>query len=626
MGVVERSGIKIFAEGGFLSGSVTKADNILSYDDFKLFSDLKDKKYDEECIAVIVAKAETYLEEPIPFLPLSLYRDKYLTGVRSRFEAQHHKRRDMLFYMAMAESYEKKGRFTVKIADLAWAILEETTWVIPAHTYHSPNDPTSTVPETFREDTVPALDLYSANCCALLAVVKYLLGEELDKISPYICERIDRQIYLRGIRPFITVSYGWSGEVPGFIDNWLTNITSNILTASALTTKEHSLRKRVTERAMKFLDNFTAYYPEDGCCDEGPGYWGGAGASLMDCLELIEDISGGKINVYSNPLIRKMGEYIARFNIDGKYYLNFADARPRLEQDGKLIIRYGEKCGSEQLRRFGAMVSAENNPNRYYFFGMTYRVLKNLYIERNPEAEKTKAERAVWYDAYRIAIFRESEDTSQGFFLATKGGDNGEMHNHNDVGCLVVYHGGKPVIVDPSHGSYDNGFFGPTRYDRWFMKSSYHSIPLANGVEEKAGRAFKSTDEVCDLDNMTVSMNLALAFPEDAGIDKMIRTVALDGSVVRVKDEVTLKSDGDIRFNYVTVDEPKVIADGKLEIAEGRVFEYDSEKLTLSVEKVENTYLPYDDLNFRGTWDRDCLWRIVLKANGKEAVADISII
>ena len=40
----------------------------------------------------------------------------------------------------------------------------------------------------------------------------------------------DRQIYLRGTRPYITVSYGWSGEVPGFIDNWLTNITSNIRT------------------------------------------------------------------------------------------------------------------------------------------------------------------------------------------------------------------------------------------------------------------------------------------------------------------------------------------------------------------------------------------------------------
>ena len=620
-----RSGIKIFSEGGFLKGSVTDSANILPIEKFVLFSDLKGElKCDEEMIKYVIEKAESYLDEPIPFLPLSLYRDKYLTGVRSRFEAKHHKRRDMLFYMAMAEFYEKKGRFITKIADLTWAILEESTWVIPAHTYHSPNDPTSTVPEVFTEDTVPALDLYSANCCALLASVKYLLAEELDKISPFITKRIDKQIYLRGVRPFITVSYGWSGEVPGFIDNWLTNITSNILLASALTTKEHSIRRRVVERAMKFLDNFTAYYPEDGCCDEGPGYWGGAGGSLLDCLELIEDMSGGKINVYNHPLVRKMGEYIVKFNIDGKYYLNFADARPRLEHDGKLIVRYGEKCGSEELRSFGMNVAYNNNANRYYFFGMCYRVLKDLFIDLPKETVPTKAARSVWYEAYRIAIFRESEDTTQGFFLATKGGDNGEMHNHNDVGALVVYHNGKPVIVDPSHGSYDNGFFGPTRYDRWFMKSSYHSIPLVNGIEEKAGRNFASCDEVCDPERQTVTMNLAGAFPESAGIDKMYRTCTLDGSSVCVRDEVTLKEEGDIQFNYLTLDEPKVISDGKLLISEGRTLEYDP-TLTLVVEKVENTYLPYDDLNFRGTWDRECLWRVTLRAHAASATSEVKI-
>ena len=618
---VNRSGIKVFAECGF-SGKA--GESVLSYDEFNLFSDLKEKMVDEEMAEVIIAKAEKYLDEPIPMLPLSLYRDKYLTGVRSRFEQKHHGRRDMAFYMAMAESIERKGRFVTKLADVVWAILEETTWVIPAHSYHSPTAPTSTVPEAFTEDVVPGLDLYSANCCALLATIKHLVGDELDSISPFICKRIDRQIYLRGVRPFITAKYGWSGDVPGFIDNWLTNITSNILLAMALTTKDINTRARVAGYAMHILDNFTAYYPEDGCCDEGPGYWGGAGGSLMDCLELLEDISGGKINVYSHPLIKKMGEYIAKFNIDGKYYLNFADARPRLEQDGKLIVRYGTKCELPELTSFGKMVAANNNPNRYYFFGMCYRVLKDLYTLADKDAPTVKGYRTVWYDAYKIAIFREFSETSKGLYLATKGGTNNEMHNHNDVGCLVVYSNGKPVFVDPSHGSYDNGFFGPTRYDRWFMKSSYHSIPLANGIEQKAGGQFASSDEWCDEANMTVSMELKGAFPVEAGIESMRRTCQLDGSVIRVKDEVTLEREGDIQFNFVTVDEPKIIEDGKLAIADGRVFTYNTD-LNLVIEKVENTYLPYDDLNFRGSWDRDCLWRITLRAHAKAAVSEITI-
>ena len=372
--------------------------------------------------------------------------------------------------------------------------------------------------------------------------------------------------------------------------------------------------------AMTTLDNFMNGYAPDGGCDEGPAYWGSAGGCLFDCLELIDDITGGRINVYGHPLLRKMGEYIVKFNIDKNYYLCFADARPRVEHDGKVIIRYGEKCGSESLMRFGKMVARDNPVRRYYFFGMAFRTLKNSYIPEITDAETTKAERTVWYDSGKVAIFRESEDTSLGMYLATKGGTNGELHNHNDVGCLVVYYGGKPVIVDPSHGSYDYGNF---RYEKWFYNSGYHSVPTVDGVEEKDGLAFASSDEVFDGENMTVSMELKGAFPESAGIESMRRTCQLDGGVVRVKDEVKLDHVGDIAFHYVTVDEPKMIEEGKLSLAEGRTFTYDT-SLDLTIEKIENKKLPYEDLNF-GMWDRECLWRITLTKHAESAVSEITV-
>ena len=623
--VVMKSNILVFWQKGYLRNYMVSSDNVLPFEECKLFSDLESKTINPEFGNFMVKKAEQFLEEPIPVLPLSLYRDKFLTGVRSRFEAKHHRRRDMVFYMTLAEAYEKKGRFIERIADLVWAIMEESTWCIPAHAGHSPNNKNSTVPDVYTDEQIPALDLYAANCCATLATVRYFLSDELEAISPIITKKMDRLIYLRGIRPYITTTYSWMGETrDGFIDNWLTNITQNILFAMAVTVREHDLRKRVVERAMKILDNFTAYYPEDGCCDEGPGYWGGAGGNYFDALELLEYISGGKINVYDHPLVRKMGEYIAKFNIDGRYYLNFADARPVLQHDGKMITRFGQKCKSEELENFGRMLGADNDVERYYFFGGCFRIVKNAFIPEMGEAPKTKASRTVWYEANKIAIFRESEDTSKGLYLATKGGNNGEMHNHNDVGCFVVYYNGKPVIVDPSHGSYDNGFFGPTRYDRWFMKSSYHSIPNVDGIEQKDGAAFASSDEVCDKENQTVTMNLAGAFPKDAGVKRMQRTCKLDGGVITVTDEVEADHEADIHFNFVLVDKPEIKEEGVLALGEGRTFIYDT-ALKLDIEKVENTYLPYDDLNFQGSWKRDCLWRIVLSAKGERAKSVITI-
>ena len=623
--LIMRSNIRIFADSGFLKGSVMDKNLVLPFSDLKLYRDLGDNlEIDPTFGEYMVQAAEEFLEEPIPMLTLSLFRELKKTGIRSHFESFHHKRRTMLMYLSIAEAYENKGRFIERIADLAWAIMDETGWVIPAHTHTSPTAPGTDVPEAYREDIIPGVDLYAGNCCATLALCKYLHKDSLDAISPIICKRIDHLVYLRGIRPFITCSFGWMGLAGAGVNNWLTNITSSILFATAVCVCDQEKRKKVTEKAMRILDNFSAFYPEDGFCDEGPGYWGGAGGNFFDCLELIDDLTGGKVTVYDHPLVRKIGEYVVKFNINGRYYLNFADAHPRLNHDGKLLMRYGEKCDSEELYRFGKMVAADNPVDRYYFFGMCYRVLKNAYIKEVTEAETTKATRTVWYDSGKIAIFRESEDTSRGMYLATKGGTNGEMHNHNDVGCLVVYYNGEPVIIDPSHGSYDNGFFGSTRYDRWYMKSSYHSIPTVDGIEQKAGGQYASTGEVFDGGKMTVTMNLKNAFPKEAGIESMIRTCTLDGGIARVRDEVKADHEADIQFNYLTIDEPTLIEDGKLAIAEGRTFTYDK-NLKLVIEKVENTYLPYEDLNFKGTWRRECLWRITLRARACEAVSEISI-
>ena len=618
-----RSEIRVFSRNNLRERSTVR-ELLLPYDEFELYRDLKEKRINDEKGAHLVSRAEQYLEEPIPFLPLSLYRDFFITGVRSAFEAKHHRRRDMLYYLASAEAYERKGRFIERIVDLIWAMLEETSWVIPAHYCHSPNDTETSIPEVYNEEDVPALDLYAGATCSLLATVKYLLEDELNAISPIICKRIDHQIYLRGIRPFIVLSPRWSGETPGFIDNWLTVITADILNACAITVKDPELRMRVVFRAMTYLDNFTAYYPEDGCCDEGPGYWGAAPASFFDCLEIMEDMSGGKINIYGDPMIRKMVEYIVHFNIDGNTYITFADAKPHLEQDGKMIVRYGEKCGSESVVAFGKHVANANPIDRYYFFGFSYRELKDAMEPEVKVAKPTLADTAVWYDGYKIAIFRESSDTSKGLFLATKGGSNGEMHNHNDVGALVVYADGQPIIVDPSIGSYDHGFFGDERYGRWYMKSSYHSVPSVNGSEESVGKEYASKDEVCDLENKTVTMDLAGAFAKDSGIVKMQRTCSLTEGKITVRDEVVAERESDIHFNFLTVNEPRLLSDGKLEVAEGRTLSFDT-SLELEIEKVENKWLPYEDLSFRGLWNRECLWRIVLKTKGACATSVITI-
>ena len=622
-----RSEIAVFYKAGYLKNFLVAPENVLPFDKFNIFYDLKNPELDPFMGEDVVKTAESYLDLEIPMLTLSMFRDFRLTGVRSRYEAGYGKRRQMLLHFALAEAYENKGRFTDRAADLIWAILDECCWTLPAHMGHSPIVPTPTVPYPYKDDDPVALDLQTAQTASLLALAGYLLRDKLDSINPYIYERIAYRVYTRAVKPYIDVCYRWSGDLvnSGNLNNWLTNITSCVLFATALTVESFSERKRVLELAMYRLDHYTACQPEDGVCDEGPGYWGAAAGNLFDCLEIIEAMSGGRITVYDSPIIKNLGEYVADLHVDGLYYVPFADSRPRLRHDGKMIMRYGEKCHSEKLLALGRMISKNRDDQGSVHYTMCYRHMKNLFVPRYTGDAPITGDVATWYDSRKVAIFRESENKSHGFFVAIKGGNNHECHNHNDVGCFVVYYNGEPVIIDPSHGSYDNGFFGPTRYDRWFMKSSYHSIPTVDGVEEREGAEFASRDEVCDLSSRCVTMDLAGAFPPEAGVLRMQRTLQLDGDTVLLADEVRADHEADIRFNYLTLDEPEVISEGKLKITGGRVFEYDPGGFTLIIERVENTNLPYDDLNFRGSWQRDCLYRIVLLARGGEATLRASI-
>ena len=611
--------IRVFKE----SGIVAKG-NVLPLSEFKLFSDMDEFILDKPVADVIIRDAEKYLEEPVPYLTLSLYRDFFLTGVRSRYEGPCFKKRDMLFYLFVAEMLERKGRFTEKLVDVIWSFMEQTEWCIPAHYYHSPDSPYSTVPTIYNDTMTPALELYSGSICGIFALITHYLKDELDAISTVIVTRMKHQIFQRGIRPFMTIRFSWNGSA-GFANNWVTNITQNILLATALTVEDMTIRERVVEIGMHYLDNFTSYYPEDGSCDEGPAYWGAAPANLFDALEILEDMSGGKINVYNHPLIKKMGEYIVNFNIHDTYFINFADSHARLEQCGKMLTRYGKKCNSEDLYAFGKFTAANNKVDTYYYGSMGYRNLKNLYTPRPDAGVKTAAKPAVWYDGNVIAIFREKSDTGAGLFLACKGGTNGEAHNHLDVGCIVVYSNGQPVIIDPAFGSYNNYYFGKERYNRWYTKSSYHSIPSVDGYEEGEGRAFTSKNSTCDLENKIVSMDLADAFPAAAGVEKMIRTCQLGDGFITVTDDVVANHEADIQFNYLCVDKPEIIDNKTLKITDGRTFAIESEGYTVDVEKVENTYLPYEDLSFKHAWNRECLWRIVIKAKATAKSVKITI-
>lgn len=563
----------------------------------------------------LVTGAEQFLGWSWPALPATLFMEFRRIGNRSNYEGPHFARREALGALVMAECVENKGRFLNDIINGIWCICEESFWGVPAHSYISKR-----AGEPLPDTTEPIIDLFAAETGGLLAWTHYLLQPSLDAVSVLIGERIRRETKERILDPFLQRNdFWWMGLGTGRnLNNWTPWCNSNCLTAALLMEEDPERRTAMVAKAMRSLDSFLKDYPTDGGCDEGTSYWSRAGGSLFDCLELLHSASGGQIDVYSEPLVADMGRYLYRAFISGSYFVNFADGGAVVHIAADLVYRYGRRINDPLLMALGSNAHHARQ-GRAKFGGSLLRLLPAVfnYAEIESATRTAPFVRDVWLPALQFMAARRQEGTDTGLYLAAKGGHNGESHNHNDVGNFLVYADGLPVLIDVGVGTYTAKTFSARRYEIWTMQSVYHNLPTVRGIQQQAGRAFRATDVTYRSDDggAELSMNIAPAYPKDAGIDRWHRTLRLHRepkSYVEITDEFALHAaSDDIFLTLMTPREPEIGAGGVVRLAGVPVqITYDGEQLQGQSERIA-----IDDRRLASAWG-DHLYRITLRTRG----------
>ena len=590
----------------FASKNIRSAKGLLlPYSEFRLFSDIQAPKIPSDKGENILALAESLLDKDIPLLPASVYREYVTNGNRSNYEDIYFLRRDMAATFAAAEAYENKGRFTEKLMDVVWAIMEESTWIIPAHRYCAPYVPSKSLGGVFGGNALHGIDLFSAGTAGTLASVYLLCKDKLDAIDPIITAKMEYMLRERAIKNFLQIEVWWGGAGGERVNNWNPWIVSNILFVTAILERDATVRERVVTKSIGYLDNFMAQYAPDGGCDEGPAYWGAAGASLFDCLELIEDMSGGKISVYDSELVRNIGDYIYKVNITGNRYVNFADCAPKTDPNTGMLIRFGQKTGSEFLASFGKKQARYGD----YFFTQSH-MYRSLKWFNTPTVIEENCPMPLYSELpdLGVMIAREFSDSEVGMFVAAKGGNNAEMHNHNDCGNFMVYYNGKPVIIDAGVGRYTKQTFSNDRYKLWFMQSGYHNLPSFGGVDQHDGKRFAASNIVFDSEKRSISSELKNAYPSEAGIESYVRRVSFDGTVT-VEESVVLSEAREIDFHMMLSREPKLLGGGKIALPEGRELSYDT-----SLDAELEVFDPVG-MDTVYSWGTDKLYRLHFRIN-----------
>lgn len=537
----------------------------------------------------------------------------YLEIIRSgdRRQDAYAAPKDALLALAMGELVEGEGRFMDQIINGAWYYCEQTWWGWSAHLPQ---------PMGLPDIDHPSIDLGVGEIANILSWTWYLFHNSFDKIHPFISKRLKDEIMRKAILPYYKRDdFWWMGFDGGTVNNWNPWTNHNMLTAILIIEDDHEKKIEGVLKVIRSLDIFLNHYPPDGGCDEGPSYWGRAGASLYQNLDLLKLATRGQFNVYDHQLIRNMGSYIYKAYIDYPYFINFADADATTGSRPQIIYSYGKDIQDPIMQKFGAFLADRQNwGSRIPDGKIDEQIIQLLLLD---EIKNAPAENALipdfWLPDTQIAGARDQAGASHGFFFAAKGGHNAESHNHNDLGTCVLYYNGKPCLIDIGRETYVAKTFSSQRYEIWTMQSQYHNLPRINGIDQKDGRQFtaSNTSFRADGSKALFSTDIASAYPVEAGVDKWIRGYRLDrGKKFTISDSYELNNIGTepSTINFVTYCKVKELAPGKLGLT-GNGFELVMEYNPRQV-KPEIEFFEVNDTGLKRYWPEG-ITRIVFTIN-----------
>ena len=314
--------------------------------------------------------------------------------------------------------------------------------------------------------------------------------------------------------------------------------------------------------------------------------------------------------------MKNIAAYIYKAYIGNNYFVNFADAHPKASPDADLVYDFGKAVDDKTMQSFGAwLAQSQKNPR-----GDVWDVVNYLFeyndVQKYPAAQPLLQD--VYYPQTQVVTARDRANSTDGFYFAAKGGNNGESHNHNDVGEFILFYNNDPLFIDIGSGTYTAQTFSNKRFDLFNTRSLNHNVPLINGIEQRDGKKFAASDfdYQASAEKVKLSMDIQNAYPQGVSVDQWERGYVLErGKDFLIKDNFQLKeNNGKCMDDFITPVLPKQIKDGLLE------FDVKGEKLYMRYDPAIVSYnlttMDMTDPAIVEQWG-DKLYRVELTFNQK---------
>lgn len=583
--------------------------------------------------AAVIRNAENVLKTEPPKLPEELYKEFYKNGNRSNYQGAYARLEHRLTTLTLAEALENKGRFIDALNVELDRFCDLKSWVLPAHDKDA----------QIYDGNALYSDLGSTLAGANVALAINLHG---DKLDPKVVEKAKNEVDRRILQPY-EMAVGrvydgmWllqaAGKVlktakpgAGYEGMWWVRTTNNWnavchagTIVAALNVVESKERRAFFIAGAEYFseNNFMRGFTNDGYCSEGMSYWNYGFGHYLYLSAAIRNATHGKVDLLRFPKVRAVLDFAPTLEIDKGNYAVFADcpinARPDALFVGYLsrLKGYGYTDFETQALgdkfRVGNLLSTATigcDADVVYPETSEPTQIYDAPIQEPPQKYDAPI-RTEFKDA-GVVICRPAKDAKGKYFaIAFKGGSNGEMHNHNDVGTYSLLIGTNAdaktpdvyVSRDPGGETYTARTFSARRYEGELLNSFGHPVPRIAGKLQSPGGACrgvvlsKSFDDAED----GVTFDITSAYPDVKTLDKALRTFQYrratgeDSGFVAITDVIEFKKNekGAIETALITFETPEIKSIGRwLEIKIGgavvkvHAFDSDSKALKLVAE------------------------------------------
>ena len=496
-------------------------------------------------------KARTfYRDRPLYSIPFSLFKRYEADGDRTEFEYAekgYFMHRGHLKTWGLSTLFYGDDEDIRLLEDTIWAICDEYTWSLPAHMGGNQGIYVNYQPDRY------TIDLFAAETGQAIAEILQIVG---DKLNPLVVQRAKREIKTRIIDRFIDGDFADFWWAKGN-NNWAAVCAGSVGMAAICELDDNERLATMIEKNLISMRTFMSGFSEDGVCLEGTGYWSYGFGYFSFYADMLYKRTGGKINLFDDDKVRLVATFPSKMFFYGSRTVGFSDAGSRGGIGLGIANKLMEHCPDMVIPATANMDAGVEVTGCHRFAG-NLRSFLWAGLDRPGVSDELKIYQfpyAEWYVA----------NGSNNFGFAAKGGNNGEPHNHNDIGGFVVFKNGTEMFADLGSGEYNKDYFGAGRYKTWHCGSQGHSLPIVNGKYQAAGKDRKAEGTVITENGISMDIKAAYDAPEITSLKREF-VFTPDPAKVIMKDQFKLAGEIEsVVERFVTRIAP-TIEDGKITV------------------------------------------------------------